>query len=93
MRDELISVVHSDIDRGSTFGHDPIKGRDHPLSVDGTINEGCRALIDDVEEFEYPSITGRIELKVHGPGDIGINWVMSSHWDPMTCPSVLACGV
>ena len=93
MRDELISVVHSDIDRGSTFGHDPIKGRDHPLSVDGTINEGCRALIDDVEEFEDLATLGLIELKVHGPGNVSSYGLMSTHGDPMTCPSVLACGV
>jgi len=48
-----------------------------------------RVLVDDVEQFQHFSIPGCVKLKIHCLGHIGIDWVMSSHSNPVTCSFVL----
>ena len=46
-----------------------VVGRDRPGHVNGQTL--TRELVDDVEHLDGAQITRLVELKVHGPGDVG----------------------
>lgn len=54
MRDELWSILNSDLDRDAVFGHGSIESRNNYFGLDWGIPMGCQVLpilVDDVDQL------------------------------------------
>ena len=87
MRDELGTIVHSQVARRSSLEDELVQPVDDVVGGDGSSNVNGQAhpgeLVDDVEQFDDAQVTRLVELEVHGPDDVGAMGRMA----PTTTPT------